>query len=176
MKESAPYLKIVEWSQEDKCFVGQVPLLFRGGCHGDDEQSVYAELCEIADEVVALYQEDGDPLPHPTAGQGWPERIAKRLREVPEAGILPPEEGGRYVKLVEWSAEHRSFAGYVPGLIDETIYGNNEGEVYVILCLRTAEALKKLQENGGPLPPPTAGHNWASMLEAQAKAEDSPRT
>ena len=44
------YVKIVEWSNEDQCFVGSCPGLFYGGCHGDDERSVFAELCEIVDE------------------------------------------------------------------------------------------------------------------------------
>ena len=40
-------MKIVEWSDEDQCFVGSCPGLFYGGCHGDDERAVFAELCEI---------------------------------------------------------------------------------------------------------------------------------
>ena len=45
MKESARYVKIVEWSDEDQCFVGICPGLLYGGCHGDDELAVFAELC-----------------------------------------------------------------------------------------------------------------------------------
>lgn len=41
MKESARYVKIVEWSEEDNCFVGSCPGLLFGGCHGDDEMSVF---------------------------------------------------------------------------------------------------------------------------------------
>ena len=69
MKDSARYLKIVEWSEEDGCYVGLVPGLMYGGCHGDDELEVYAELCEIVEEVIELYGEDGKPLPPPTAGR-----------------------------------------------------------------------------------------------------------
>src|SRR5579862_2743311 len=39
MKESARYVKIVEWSNEDQCFVGSCPGLLFGGCHGNDEQA-----------------------------------------------------------------------------------------------------------------------------------------
>ena len=35
MKETARYVKIVEWSDEDACYVGSSPGLFYGGCHGD---------------------------------------------------------------------------------------------------------------------------------------------
>ena len=69
MKPSARYMKIVEWSAEDNCYVGSAPGLVIGGCHGDDEQAVFAELCVIVEEAVALYQRDGRPLPPPTAGR-----------------------------------------------------------------------------------------------------------
>ena len=46
------YPKVVEWSEEDQCFVGTCPGLLRGGCHGDDEQAVFAELCEIVRETI----------------------------------------------------------------------------------------------------------------------------
>ncbi len=71
MKESASYVKIVEWSKEDKCFVGSAPGLVYGGCHGDDEQEVFAELCRIVDEVIELYHKEGKPLPPPTAGRDF---------------------------------------------------------------------------------------------------------
>ena len=67
-KESAQYVKIVEWSEEDECYIGTSPGLMDGGCHGDDENAVYAELCDIVEEVIELYRADGKPLPPPTAG------------------------------------------------------------------------------------------------------------
>ena len=67
MKPAARYTKIVEWSDEDQCFVGSCPSLFYGGCHGDDEQSVFAELCEIVDETIELLLQEGKPLPPPTS-------------------------------------------------------------------------------------------------------------
>ena len=51
MKDSANYVKIVEWSEEDQCFVGSCPGLFYGGCHGHDEQRVFAELCQLVEET-----------------------------------------------------------------------------------------------------------------------------
>src|SRR5947208_650117 len=44
MKDSARYVKIVEWSDEDQCFVGSCPGLFFGGCHGENELTVFSEL------------------------------------------------------------------------------------------------------------------------------------
>jgi predicted RNase H-like HicB family nuclease len=76
MKDSDRYAKIVEWSEEDGCYIGSSPGLFYGGCQGDDEQQVFAELCQIVEETIELYHKDGKPLPPPTAGQGIAQRIA----------------------------------------------------------------------------------------------------
>jgi len=65
MKEGDRYLKIIEWSDEDQCYVGTCPELFGGGCHGDDEAKVYKELCGIVDWVIETNKEDGIPLPEP---------------------------------------------------------------------------------------------------------------
>jgi predicted RNase H-like HicB family nuclease len=78
MKDSDRYAKIVEWSEEDQCYVGSCPGLMYGGCHGDDEVSVFKELCRIVDEVIELYRQDGKPLPAPTAGQD----LANKLQDV----------------------------------------------------------------------------------------------
>ena len=36
MKSSDRYLKLVEWSDEDGCYVGRCPELMLGGVHGSD--------------------------------------------------------------------------------------------------------------------------------------------
>jgi predicted RNase H-like HicB family nuclease len=69
MKESARYIKIVEWSDEDESFVGQCPGIIGPCCHGDDEAQVYAVLCNIVDEWIELMKQEGKPLPPPTAGR-----------------------------------------------------------------------------------------------------------
>ncbi len=63
MKESARYAKIVEWSEQDQCYVGSSPGLIYGGCHGANEREVFDELCRIVEEAIALYKTDGKPLP-----------------------------------------------------------------------------------------------------------------
>jgi predicted RNase H-like HicB family nuclease len=69
MKESARYLKIIEWSEEDQCFIGSCPELFYGGCHGDNEREVFDELCKIVENTLELYRRDGRPLPMPISGK-----------------------------------------------------------------------------------------------------------
>jgi predicted RNase H-like HicB family nuclease len=78
MKASARYAKIVEWSDEDNCYVGSAPGLILGGCHGDDERAVFEELCQIVEEAITLYKKDGKPLPPATSGRD----LANRLQSV----------------------------------------------------------------------------------------------
>ena len=75
MKVSARYVKVVEWSDEDQCFVGQCPGIIGPCCHGDDEIQVYAELCQIVEEWIDLMQQQGQPLPPATAGKQLVEKI-----------------------------------------------------------------------------------------------------
>jgi predicted RNase H-like HicB family nuclease len=75
---SRSYVKIVEWSDEDHCYVGSAPGLIYGVCHGDDEKVVFDELCQIVDEAIALYHRDGRPLPPPTSGRD----LANRLQDL----------------------------------------------------------------------------------------------
>ncbi|MCA1798053.1 MAG: hypothetical protein LC632_01000 [Xanthomonadaceae bacterium] len=78
MKDSAKYVKLVEWSEEDQCYVGSAPGLIFGGCHGDNEKAVFDELCDVVEETIALYHKDGKALPPPTAGQD----LANKLQTV----------------------------------------------------------------------------------------------
>jgi len=71
MKENARYVKIIEWSDEDECFVGSCPSLFYAGCHGDDETEVFIELCQIVKETIELYQKDGKALPKPVSSRDY---------------------------------------------------------------------------------------------------------
>ena len=75
MRDSARYVKIVEWSEEDQCYVGSAPGLIYGGCHGADERAVFEDLCQIVDEAIELYRADGKPLPPATAGRDLANRL-----------------------------------------------------------------------------------------------------
>jgi predicted RNase H-like HicB family nuclease len=75
MNDSPRYVKIVEWSDEGQCFVGSCPGLFYGGCHGDDEQQVFAELGELVDEMIELFHREGRPLPPPTADKDYANKM-----------------------------------------------------------------------------------------------------
>jgi len=75
MKDSAKYAKIVEWSEEDQCYVGSGPGLILGGCRGDDERQVFEELCQIVEEAITLCREDKKLLPPATSGRDFANRI-----------------------------------------------------------------------------------------------------
>ena len=79
MKTSNQYLKIVEWSEEDQCYVGTCPGLMLGGIHGDDEAKVYKELCQAVEEWIEIYQEDREPLPESTAGKEYSGKFVVRV-------------------------------------------------------------------------------------------------
>ena len=75
MKDSACYVKVVEWSEEGGCYVGSCPGLLFDGCHGDDERAVFAELCVIVEETIDLYHADGKSLHPPMAGSDLMNRL-----------------------------------------------------------------------------------------------------
>ena len=78
-RKSAQYLKIVEWSEEDKCFVGRCPELMLGGVHGKNEQKVFAELCAVIDEWIAASEKSDDPLPPGMSGKQYSGKFNLRV-------------------------------------------------------------------------------------------------
>ena len=77
--KAARYMKIVEWSDEDDCFVGSAPPLIGPCCHGADETKVYAELCQIVEEWIEILETDGHPLPGPLAGKDFSGKFVLRI-------------------------------------------------------------------------------------------------
>lgn len=78
-RQTDRYMKIVEWSDEDGCYLGRCPELFIGRVHGGDRQKVYAELCDLIDEWTALLREDGTELPVPFSGKDFQGEVLLRL-------------------------------------------------------------------------------------------------
>jgi predicted RNase H-like HicB family nuclease len=62
MNEIEKYHKWVEWSEEDRVYIGKCPDLITG-IHGDDPVALYGELLEVLAEVVTHFQQEGQPLP-----------------------------------------------------------------------------------------------------------------
>jgi predicted HicB family RNase H-like nuclease len=66
MKERNQYFKLVEWSDEEQCYIGSIPGWIGQCCHGDREEKVYYELCQIVDEWIEIYKQESMPLPNST--------------------------------------------------------------------------------------------------------------
>ena len=79
MKASDQYIKVVEWSEEDQCYIGSCPTLMLGGIHGDKEAQVYAELCQAVEEWIGIAAKYGTPLPPATAGKEYSGKFVVRV-------------------------------------------------------------------------------------------------
>ena len=77
-KLAAEYVKLVEWSDEDNCYIGRCPELFFGGVHGPDEKKVYGELCLAVEDVIESRLRD-NTLPKPKKAPAYSGRFVLRL-------------------------------------------------------------------------------------------------
>lgn len=73
------YLKLVEWSDADDCYVGSAPPIIGPCCHGGTEAEVMAQLSTIVEEWVEIMQREGHPLPAGTAGRKYSGRFVVRV-------------------------------------------------------------------------------------------------
>ena len=64
MRTGDQYHKWVEWSDEDQTYVGKCPDIITG-IHGNDPVRLYAELCEVVEEVLRHFEGEGRALPAP---------------------------------------------------------------------------------------------------------------
>lgn len=73
------YLKLVEWSEKDGCFVGSAPPIIGPCCHGKTEAEVMAQLTPIVEEWIEVMLKDGHPLPAGTAGKKYSGQFVVRI-------------------------------------------------------------------------------------------------
>lgn len=78
-KVARRYLKIVEWSDEDQCYVGSAPPLVGQSCHGQSEAAVLAQLHTIVEEWVGILLTEGKPLPAATTKRTFSGKFVVRL-------------------------------------------------------------------------------------------------
>ena len=78
-KYATRYVKVVEWSAEDRCFVGSAPPLVSQCCHASTEQAVMSQLCVIVEDLVETLLKHGDPLPSATSGKKYSGKFIIRL-------------------------------------------------------------------------------------------------
>lgn len=78
-KTSDDYLKIVEWLEEDDCYVGTASGLIIGGVHGKNQKKVFDDLCKAVEEAVQILQKEGRPLPASTVNKQSSGKTALRI-------------------------------------------------------------------------------------------------
>ncbi|MDB6128173.1 MAG: HicB family protein [Verrucomicrobia bacterium] len=73
------YLKVVEWSDEDGCYIGSAPPIIGQSCHGSSEAEVLRQLNVIVDEWVEIFLRNGKTLPPPSAGKTYSGKFLVRV-------------------------------------------------------------------------------------------------
>ena len=66
------YHKWIEWSDDDESYLGRCPDVITG-IHGEDPVQLYADLCDIVDDVLTDLRESGRNLPR---------RVTRPMRDV----------------------------------------------------------------------------------------------
>ena len=79
MKKSAQYMKIVEWSEEDQCYVGRCPELMLGGVHGKNEKKVFEALCAVIEDWIADAEKAKEELPSGLSGKEFSGKFNLRI-------------------------------------------------------------------------------------------------
>ena len=73
------YLKVVEWSDEDNCYIGSAPPIIGQCCHASTEAKVMEQLQVIVEDWVEILLRDGKPLPQPSAGKTYSGKFLVRV-------------------------------------------------------------------------------------------------
>ncbi|TNE46931.1 MAG: pilus assembly protein HicB [Deltaproteobacteria bacterium] len=64
MKLGDKYHKWVEWNEVEQIYLGKCPDVMTG-IHGDDPIQLYAELCDVIEDILQHFVTSGKPLPTP---------------------------------------------------------------------------------------------------------------
>jgi len=60
------YAVVIQYSDEDQCYVAQVPQLEGCMAHGDTPERAFREITIAQELWLEVAREDGDPIPEPT--------------------------------------------------------------------------------------------------------------
>lgn len=73
------YLKVIEWSDEDDCYIGSAPPVIGRACHGPTEARVLEQLTRIVEEWVEIFLREGRPLPPPARRKTYSGKFVVRV-------------------------------------------------------------------------------------------------
>ncbi|MBK8476742.1 MAG: type II toxin-antitoxin system HicB family antitoxin [Opitutaceae bacterium] len=78
-KAAKRYVKVVEWSETDRAYIGSAPPLVGQSCHGTTEAEVLAQLQVVVEEWVGNLLSDKKPLPQATANRVFSGKFVVRV-------------------------------------------------------------------------------------------------
>ena len=70
---------MIEWSEEDSCFVGSAPPLVGHCCHGKTEAVVATQLAAIVDDLVQDVLDGKMPAPKGESGKTYSGKFVVRI-------------------------------------------------------------------------------------------------
>ena len=76
---SARFPRLIEWSDEDRCFVGSAPPLVGQCCHGKTESAVVTQLAAIVDDLVQDMLDGKMPAPKSEPGKTYSGKFVLRI-------------------------------------------------------------------------------------------------
>lgn len=76
---SARFPRLIEWSEEDGCFVGSAPPLVGQCCHGKTEAVVATQLAAIVDDLVQDVLDGKMPAPKDESGKTYSGKFVVRI-------------------------------------------------------------------------------------------------
>ena len=76
---SVRYPRVIEWSEEDHCYVGSAPPLVGRCCHGATEARVAAQLAIIVEDLVQDVIDGKMPEPESQAGKSYSGKFVVRI-------------------------------------------------------------------------------------------------
>ena len=79
MNTEKSYMKVIEWSDEDGCFIGSAPPLIGQCCHGDTEEGVFRQLGIIVSEWIEEMKKEGQTPPEASAGKDYSGKFLVRV-------------------------------------------------------------------------------------------------
>jgi predicted HicB family RNase H-like nuclease len=115
MKPEQAYMKVVEWSNADGCYVGSAPPLIGQCCHGDTEEEVYRQLAVIVPDVLETYSERGFKLPEASAGKEFNGKILARVRPELHRALA-----------IRALMERRSINSYIEAALERAVIESDE--------------------------------------------------
>ena len=73
------YPRIIEWSEEDRCYVGSAPPLVGQCCHGNTETAVAAQLAIIVEDLAQDVLDKKMPEPESQLGKEYSGKFVVRI-------------------------------------------------------------------------------------------------